>query len=508
MASLHIKVNNTWKDIHSAEGTPAIDVIRGELGLMATKEGCREGDCGSCAVLIGEYSSGQLRYLAVPSCLLALGELKGKHLITLEGLIEGTHDGLTPVMRAFLNENASQCGFCTPGFIIALTSWLAEPKPLDLAGALQAIDGNLCRCTGYAAIRRAARRLIEQFKDLPIDPEARLNALVDAHVLPLSVSEFADEISRLLPQNSIEEKNPQIAQKGKITSNGIVILGGGTDYYVKNPEPGDDFSPFLIRMRPEFKEIAYLDEKEQKWLEIGAAVTVRDFFASELVRQEVPGIEQFETMFASTLIRNLATIGGNIVNASPVADITAMLLALDADLVILSQVQEGFDSSMKARTCRLEKFFLGYKTIDLKTTEVIRAIRIPCCDDPTARRFSFEKASKRKNLDIAAVNTAISFRIEEQKFKDVHISLGGVAPIPVISKAAMELLEGSFCPISDGKMMAELAKKTASSAETSVKPISDVRGSEEYRRRMVYRLMLAHFVRLFEDSGIAEELFP
>jgi xanthine dehydrogenase small subunit len=213
-------------------------------------------------------------------------------------------------------------------------------------------------------------------------------------------------------------------------------------------------------------------------------------------------------MFASTLIRNLATIGGNIVNASPVADITAMLLALDADLVILSQVQEGFDSSMKARTCRLEKFFLGYKTIDLKTTEVIRAIRIPCCDDPTARRFSFEKASKRKNLDIAAVNTAISFRIEEQKFKDVHISLGGVAPIPVISKAAMELLEGSFCPISDGKMMAELAKKTASSAETSVKPISDVRGSEEYRRRMVYRLMLAHFVRLFEDSGIAEELFP
>jgi len=237
------------------------------------------------------------------------------------------------------------------------------------------------------------------------------------------------------------------------------------------------------------------------------AVTVREFFASELIRQEVPGIEQFETMFASTLIRNLATIGGNIVNASPVADITAMLLALNASIVIASQIQEGFDLSL-TRTCKLEEFFLGYKTIDLRPTEVIKAIRIPSCNDPTARKFSFEKASKRKNLDIAAVNTAISFRIEEQKFKDVHISLGGVAPTPTVNKAAMELLEGSSCPVSDGKIMAELAKRVASSAEASVRPISDVRGSEEYRRRMVYRLMLAHFVRIFEDSGVAEELFP
>jgi len=508
MACLRIKVNNTWQDIRSDEGTPAIDIIRGELGLMATKEGCREGDCGACAVLIGEYAAGQLRYLAVPSCLLALGELKGKHLITLEGLIEGTSGGLTPVMRAFLDENASQCGFCTPGFIIALTSWLAEPRLLDLAGALRAIDGNLCRCTGYAAIRRAVRRLIEQFKDLPLEPEARLNALVNAQVLPPSVREFADEASTQVLLNSNNDKeNPELTPKQRMTSPGFVILGGGTDYYVKNPEPNDGFSPFLIRMRPEFKEIDYLDENGQRWLEIGAAVTVREFFASELIRQEVPGIEQLETMFASTLIRNLATIGGNIVNASPVADITAMLLALNASIVIASQIQEGFDLSL-TRTCKLEEFFLGYKTIDLKPTEVIKAIRIPSCNDPTARKFSFEKASKRKNLDIAAVNTAISFRIEEQKFKDVHISLGGVAPTPTVNKAAMELLEGSSCPVSDGKIMAELAKRVASSAEASVRPISDVRGSEEYRRRMVYRLMLAHFVRIFEDSGVAEELFP
>jgi len=156
MALLYIKVNNAWRGLASAEGMPVLDVARGELGLTSTKEGCREGDCGACAVLVGEQIANTVRYRAVPSCLLALGELKGKHLLSLEGLIEGTEDGLTPVMRAFIEENASQCGFCTPGFIIALTSWLAEPQVPDLAGALRAVDGNLCRCTGYAAIRRAA----------------------------------------------------------------------------------------------------------------------------------------------------------------------------------------------------------------------------------------------------------------------------------------------------------------------------------------------------------------
>ena len=514
MALLHIMVNNAWRGLASAEGMPVLDVARGELGLTSTKEGCREGDCGACAVLVGEQIANTVRYRAVPSCLLALGELKGKHLLSLEGLIEGTEDGLTPVMRAFIEENASQCGFCTPGFIIALTSWLAEPQVPDLAGALRAVDGNLCRCTGYAAIRRAAARLVEQFKDLPLEPTARLKALVSAQVLPQSVLKFIEESESSSLQTSVPHDAASGAgldmagdEKGKATASApepSVIVGGGTDFYVRNPDPDEGFSPLLTRTIPEFALVEYRDEPQGKWLEIGAAVTVRDFFASPLVQREVPGIERFETMFASTLIRNLATVGGNIVNASPVADITSMLMALGAQLVIVPETR-AFESRAPIRLCPLEQFYLDYKKLDLRPGEVLKAIRIPAAAN---RKFSFEKASKRKNLDIAAVNTAIAFQIEEKQFKDVRISLGGVAPVPMLGTAAMKVLEGAPCNPADRKTLASLAMQTAQAASASISPISDVRGSAEYRRRMVHQLMLAHFVRFFEASGIAEELFP
>src|SRR3989339_1469674 len=158
---MKILVNDAWVEPRTAYGSPALDFIRGEMGLTGTKEGCREGDCGACAVLVGEFagygsslgsaSPRAPRYLAMPSCLLALGDLDGKHLITIEGLSADAPEGLTPVMRAFLEENASQCGFCSPGFIVSLSAWLAAPGRPELAGAMTAVDGNLCRCTGYGS---------------------------------------------------------------------------------------------------------------------------------------------------------------------------------------------------------------------------------------------------------------------------------------------------------------------------------------------------------------------
>ncbi|MDP3180148.1 MAG: 2Fe-2S iron-sulfur cluster-binding protein, partial [Spirochaetaceae bacterium] len=173
-------------------GTPALDFIRRELGLTGTKEGCREGDCGACAVLVGELRAEGPRYRAMPSCLLALGDLAGRHLVTIEGLAEEAGaEGLTPVMAALLETNGSQCGFCSPGFVVSLTAFLAEGGPLDPAAALVAIEGNLCRCTGYGAILRAAKRLCEDFAGLPAEPVARIAALVDARVLPPSCLAFA-----------------------------------------------------------------------------------------------------------------------------------------------------------------------------------------------------------------------------------------------------------------------------------------------------------------------------
>ncbi len=531
MDELKIFVNDRWIEPKTPYGAPALDFIRGELGLTGTKEGCREGDCGACAVLVGEAGAGcaplsaaapsvrtapqATRYRAVPSCLLALGELDGKHLITIEGLAASAatnavandtigavaKDGLTPVMRAFLEENASQCGFCSPGFVIALTAWLAAPGKPDVAGAMTAVDGNLCRCTGYGSIRRAAERLAKEFADLPQGEAARVAALVERGVLPASTLAYAAEAGQR-PQGLRPSERALAGAQQPATA-----LGGGTDFYVRTPDPASDFQPLLLRSVQGFSGIGNVERDGHSWLRAGSAATVSDFFASAMVRRAVPGIEVFEGDFASALIRNLATLGGNIANASPVGDLTSMMIGLGAVLEI-AEVAPAAPSAADARYVRIEEFFLGYKKIDLKAGEAIRAILIPAERPGSPLLFSFEKIAKRRKLDIAAVNTALSLRIEGGFARGVRLSAGGVAAVPTLLKGASAALEGARVDRSDPAALARLAKKVAEAAEAEVKPIGDVRGSAEYRKRMTGRLVLAHFVRLFAADGIAKELFP
>lgn len=519
---MRLMVNSSWVDTSMAPGRPALDFIREERGLTGTKAGCREGDCGSCAVLVGEFAvAGQapgehgpagphtgkpkalLRYRAVPSCLLALGDLAGRHLVTIEGLREATGDkeGLTPVMRAFIEENASQCGFCTPGFIIALSAWLAKPGKPELAGAMTAIDGNLCRCTGYGSIRRAAERLVKEFpgleredgKESPAQAllPARLESLVQRNVLPGSVMEFA--------RTAMVTEPPAPAIEHRTESG--TLLGGGTDYFVRNPDPEADFVPFLLKRsgRNDRIEAAIADGSPR--IRVGAAVSVSDFFSAPLVRDAVPGIERFEALFASTLVRNLATIGGNIANASPVADITAMLLGLGAGLELESR-------SGRSRTIPLRRFFLGYKTTALDKGEMISGIFLPGPRSDAPLQFSFEKISKRATLDIAAVNSALSFRRVDGRAREVCLSAGGIAPVPLLLEKASAVMEGAAIDEGNPVALAGLAHSVAAAAAAEASPISDVRGSAGYRRRMLGRLVQAHFLRIFDTSGIAGELFP
>ncbi len=541
MDGLKIFVNDRWIEPATPYGAPALDFIRGELGLTGTKEGCREGDCGACAVLVGSVGGSAdggesavramppkvARYRAVPSCLLALGELDGKHLITIEGLAAGAAtaatgagangtaaaaasaaamDGLTPVMRAFLEENASQCGFCSPGFVIALTSWLAAPGKPDLAGAMTAVDGNLCRCTGYGAIRRAAEQLAREFADLPQGEAARVAALVERGVLPASALVYAAEAGRR--QQEPRPQGPRPSERAlAATQRPAAVLGGGTDFYVRTPDPASNFQPLLLRSVQGFSGIGNVERDGHSWLRAGAAATVSDFFASAMVRSAVPGIEAFEGDFASALIRNMATLGGNIANASPVGDLTSMLIGLGAVLEI-AEAAPAAPSAADGRYVRVEDFFLGYKKIDLLPGEAIRAILIPAERPGSPLLFSFEKIAKRRKLDIAAVNTALAFRIEGGFARGVRLSAGGVAAVPTLLKGASAALEGERVDGSDPAALARLARKVAEAAEAEVKPIGDVRGSAEYRKRMTGRLVLAHFVRLFAADGIAKELFP
>jgi xanthine dehydrogenase small subunit len=495
--------------------SPALDFIRGDLGLTGTKEGCREGDCGACAVLMGERSPAPAgaasrapnyrvpSYRALPSCLLALGELEGRHLVTIEGLASG---GLSPVMKALAEANGSQCGFCSPGFVISLTAYLMSEGPLSVEGALSAIEGNLCRCTGYGSIRRAASALVERYSKLPADPAERLKALTEDGVVPPSLSAFArGEFD--LDGDSEAAGAAKTALSAETA--GSIVLGGGTDFLVRNPDPERGTFPSfaLLDRMPELKKTGISESGGEAVLELGAALNWREFFAQSDLRALAPGIEGFEKILASPLVRERATIGGNIANASPVGDLTAMLIALGAKLRLRRSPGRSGQAAEGARELPLERFFLGYKKIDLRPPEagaageIIEAILIPASGP--ALSFNFEKLSKRERLDIASVNSAAAFRTRESGgrilVESARISAGGVAPVPLFLAKASAFLTGREL---DAKTVLEAARIAASECS----PISDARGSAGYRRRLLERLVLAHFIRLFPAIKVEEAI--
>jgi xanthine dehydrogenase small subunit len=497
---------------------PALDFIRKDLGLTGTKEGCREGDCGACAVLVGESAgapgSSGAAYRAQPSCLLALGELEGRHLVTIEGLAAA---GQTSVMRALAEANGSQCGFCSPGFVVCLTAWLIG-GPLTVEGAHSAVEGNLCRCTGYGAIKRAASRLVEEFRDLPAERRARLDALVERGVLPPSCGAFARGEALAGAKAAVAAGGPRAAVReatAAVRPQTSLALGGGTDFFVRNPKPDSVSFPSydLLDKNTELKKVAFRDTPDGgRFLEIGAALSWREFFSEAQILALVPGIERFEKLLASPLVRERATVGGNIANASPVGDVTAMLIALGA------LVRVAAPGAVAALEMPLEALFLGYKKLDLRPVasggagsdgaapggagaEIITAILLPA-RRPFAR-FNFEKVSKRERLDIAAVNSAASFEAEadgaQTRITRARISAGGVAPVPLFLAKASSFLEGKT-------LDAATASEAARIASEEARPIGDVRGAADYRRRLLGRLVLGHFIRLFPGAGVEEAI--
>ncbi len=502
----------------SPEGRLTVDWLRRDRGLTGTKEGCREGDCGACLVLLGgpsaEDQPGVIEWLAVPSCLLALGELDGRHLVTIEGIAAA---GPTPVMTALHGEGASQCGFCSPGIVVALTAFLLGGGNHDAAAAMAAVDGNLCRCTGYASIRRAAAKLSAYFAELPLDFSARLASLAASGVVPPSLAATMGGESLPKPVGSRKAESPRSAA--------ALILGGGTDWFVRHPDGESESSAAFVDRDPSLRRIVRAGGD----LRIGAAVTEREFFAAPLVRNAIPGIEAYERLIASAPIRARATLAGNIANASPVGDMTAMLIALGARLSF---------RGAGPREVPLERFFLAYKKIDLREDESIEAILIPVGSGGAAHAaasagsteagaggsasagsagagaafkrtfFSFEKASKRANLDIASVNSALACELEGGSngdgrgvLRSVRLSAGGVGPTPLFLAEASRFLEGK-------RPDAPTVKEAAELAVAACAPQSDVRGSASYRSALVRRFVYAHFIRMAPDSGLAEELFP
>jgi len=266
--TIGFRLNETDYSIPVREEALALDWIRNEAGLKGTKEGCREGDCGACLVLLGGSSpegspAGGVEWRSVTSCTLAMGELDGRHVVTIEGLASA---GLTPVMEAMLDEGASQCGFCSPGFVLALTGYLVSGARVDPVEAMLAVEGNLCRCTGYGSIRRAAARLAKEFADLPSRLSERLAVLAQRRVLPAG-----------LAAKMAVPPAPSGGSGGPGAATGLVI-GGGTDYFVRNPDPDPSLAPSFSDKGTAARTVSERSEGGRKVVLLGAAVNATDFF--------------------------------------------------------------------------------------------------------------------------------------------------------------------------------------------------------------------------------------
>ena len=440
-------------------GGVLLDFLRLELGLRGSKEGCREGDCGACTVLLGELTVSGLFYRSAAACLLPLGDLNGKHIVTIEGL---NGEGLSPVQQAIVDEGATQCGFCTPGIVVALTGFLLGSDSLSLQDAYAAVEGNICRCTGYTSIRRACQRLVAGLNPSIQTADSRIPALVNAGMIPDYFVDLADRLKDIRPEKKPED-----------TPSETLLVAGGTDLFVQQAETLREADLKFLSGEKRLLQI----REEQGELVIGAAVTIEELKRNVLLQDTYPGWNRALRLVSSTLIRNRATVAGNLINASPIGDVTLILLALGARLNL-----QGKDSS---RTIPLDTFYQDYKQIDLKKGELITEIVLP--PFTAGSFFNFEKVSRRETLDIASVNTAIMLQKTDDVIGEARLSAGGVAPVPLFLSRSSAWLTGKA-------LNRETVSELLSIVDTEIAPIDDVRGSAVYKRRLLRRLVLAHFV--------------
>ncbi len=470
-------LNNMDVALDLPPGTVLLDALRTHLKLVGTKEGCREGDCGACMVLIGQREGTRVRYLPANSCLVPLAEVHGAHVITIEGL---NRKELTPVQQAIVDEGATQCGFCTPGIVVALTAFLLNAPRLDDHEALAALDGNLCRCTGYVSIRRAAHLLCTRLdarafaRAQPDRGMARSTLLTTWHILPDYMTEIPARLKKI--------RCPR-PPAGKRTAS--VIVGGGTDLFVQQPDDLVASSLILAVHNPALKGI----RRRGTWLEIGAATSTEEIKHHPLMRKIAPRIDDHFNLISSTPIRMRATVAGNIVNASPIGDLAIFFIALDAQLTLTC--------GAKKRQVALKDFFKGYKKLDLKRGEMVAALR--CKIPAKGSCINFEKVAKRAHLDIASVNSALGIRVARGVIQEAHLSAGGVAPTPLYLARTSAHLTGA-------PLNAATVRAAARIAQNEIAPISDVRGSADYKRRLLTHLIYAHFLTLYPDTIAAEEL--
>ncbi|KQO31088.1 xanthine dehydrogenase small subunit [Pseudomonas chengduensis] len=442
-----------------------LNYLREHVGKTGTKEGCASGDCGACTVVVGELDGDRVRYRTLNSCLTFVSSLHGKQLITVEDL---KHQGkLHSVQQAMVDCHGSQCGFCTPGFIMSLFALQKNSSGYDKGATMEALAGNLCRCTGYRPIIDAAEQACcqkqpDQFDAFESNTVAQLQAIAPREtaelnsgdkrcLVPLTVADLAD----------LYAANPEAR-----------LLAGGTDLALEVTQFHREL-PVMIYVGhiEDMKRIEVTD----KDIEIGATAALSDCY--EALSREYPDFGELLHRFASLQIRNQGTLGGNIGNASPIGDAPPLLIALGAQIAL----RQG----NTRRILPLQDYFLDYKVTARQEAEFIEKIIVPRAQANQA--FRAYKVSKRLDDDISAVCAAFNLTIVDGVVTEARIAFGGMAAIPKRASACEAALVGSA-------WYPGVIERACNALGEDFTPLSDFRASKEYRLLTAQNLLRKFFL--------------
>ena len=459
-------------------GQSVLSYLRQNLHLTGTKEGCAEGDCGACTVVLAELNNDNLSLRPINACMQFVPTLAGKALFTVEGLKQTSGDP-HPVQQAMINCHGSQCGFCTPGFIMSLWSLYLQHCNKDSQPDQQtirtALSGNLCRCTGYKPILAAAKQMF----DLPmvkfdsLELISSLEALQDKSDKPSSQYRYKNTcfyiphtLSALL---QLRTEHPQ-----------ATLLAGSTDIslWVNKQLQTLDSIIYLGEVK-ELKQIATVGQ----YMHIGAAVSLEDAYAA--LYKYYPQLQELWQRFASPPIRNIGTLCGNVANGSPIGDSMPWLLAVNAKVIISNQQQQ--------RTIALEELYIDYMQKSLQADEIIQALAIPLPD--AEHIFRTYKISKRYDSDISAVCAGFFLQLKQNKISTARIAYGGMAAIPKRALHCEQALTNKpWCEAN--------ARNAMHALQDDYSPLSDARASRENRYQSAQNLLYRFYLETRLDNPL------
>ena len=459
--------------IHNPDPNETVlSYIRTKLRKTGTKEGCAEGGCGACTIVLGELKKGRIIYKAINACIAFIPTLAGKQLVLVEDLV--SDDGsLHPVQEAMVNYHGSQCGFCTPGFVMSLFAMYKNYSFFEDNVIKDSISGNLCRCTGYRPIIDAAKSLnkISKFDFFKKNQQRFISLLKKIKHKNIVIS---NKNKKYFAPSNVNELIKTLKQYPNSK-----LLSGGTDVSLVVTKERKDLDS-LIYMNS-IDELNYI-RKNDNYIEVGATTPLIDF--ESFIKKYFPDFAQIIKRYGSTQIRNVCTIAGNIATASPIGDTLPLLLSLDSQIIIKDK--------NKTKILPLNGFFINYRKTKLKRGQFIHSIRIPLL---LKSIFKAYKISKRIDDDISSVCASFNVELKNNKVKKIRVAYGGMANIPKRAIYCEKILLNSS--LSDN-----IISKAKKSLEKDFKPITDVRASQKYRMEVAKNLLEKCFLEIKQKKLI------